>query len=328
MKPVRWGVLGISGHFTQRVLPPLKRSSFVEVLAVASRDLARAQAAAENYDIPVAYGSYDELLEDKNLEAIYIPLPNNLHAEWIQRCGDAGKHVLCEKPLAMSAKEAQACVAYIGQKGVRLMEAVMYRFHPQWQRAIEIVRAGEIGSVQAVHAAFAYTNTDPANIRNILSFGGGALMDIGCYAISVPRWVFAAEPQRVISLVSRDPSFNTDVLTSAILDFGWGRATFTVGQQLFPFQRVEISGTAGRVTVWVPFNAFPDSAGRLTVTTSVGEREPALPVVDQYGLEFEAFSCALREDMPVPTPPEDAVANQKVLDALIASERSGQWETP
>jgi len=326
MKPVRWGVLGIGKHFTQRVLPPLLKSPLVEVAAIASRELQKAKALAGEHGIPAAYGSYEELADDRSLEAVFIALPNHLHAEWIRRCADAGKHVLCEKPLAMNAAEAQAGVDHARRKGVRLMEAVMYRFHPQWRRALELVRAGEIGQVRAVHTTFGYNNTDPDNIRNVLAYGGGALMDIGCYAVSAPRWLFGGEPRRVIGLFTRDETFKTDALCSAILDFGEGRATFTVGTQLFGNQRVDIAGSAGRMTIWVPFNAFPDSPGRLTVTTSVGEREPELPAVDQYGLEFEAFSRALREELPVPTPPEDAVANQKVLDALLASERTGRWE--
>jgi predicted dehydrogenase len=295
---------------------------------VASRDAAKAREAAARFGIPTACGSYEELTADPTIEAVFIPLPNHLHAEWIRKCAEAGKAVLCEKPLAMNAREAQGCLDYCRKKGVRLMEAFMYRFHPQWRRALELVRVGEIGRVRAVHTTFGFHNTDPANIRNILACGGGALMDIGCYAVSAPRLLFQAEPERVIGLLSRDPGFKTDVLSSAILDFGEGRATFTVGTQMFAQQRVEVVGTAGRLTFWLPFNAFPDVPARLTVTNGVGEREPELPAVDQYGLEFEEFSRALRENRPVPTPPEDAVANQKVLDALLVSERSGRWEQP
>ena len=326
MKPVRWGVLGIGKHFVQRVLPPLQGSAIVEVAAVASRDLGRARETAGRFGIPAAYGSYEDLVADRSLEAVFIALPNHLHAEWIRRAADAGKQVLCEKPLAMDAGQAQACLEHCRKKGVRLMEAFMYRFHPQWRRALELVRIGEIGALRAVHTGFGYSNHDPANIRNVLDYGGGALMDIGCYAVSVARLLFQAEPARVVSLVSRDPVFKTDVLSSAILDFGQGRATFTVGTQVFSNQGVEAVGTGGRIHVQVPFNMYPDSPARLTVTTGVGEREPVMAAADQYGLEFEAFSRALREDRPVPTPPEDAVANLKVLDALLASERSGGWE--
>jgi predicted dehydrogenase len=328
MKPVRWGVLGIGNHFVQRVLPPLQQSPLIEVAAVASRDLGRARETAGRFSIPAAYGSYEDLVADRGLEAVFIALPNHLHAEWVHKSADAGKHVLCEKPLAMDAGQTQACLEHCRKKGVRLMEAFMYRFHPQWRRTLELVRFGEIGAVRAVHTAIGYSNTNPDNIRNILEYGGGALRDIGCYAVSIPRFLFQAEPRRVVSLLSRDPVFKTDALSSAILDFGEGRATFTVSTQVFSNQAVEVVGTAGKIAVQIPINMHPDCRARLIVTTGVGEREPETPAADQYGLEFEAFSRALREELPVPTPPEDAVSNQRVLDALFASEHSGRWESP
>jgi predicted dehydrogenase len=328
MKPVRWGVLGVSDHFVKKVFQPLASSTLIEVAAIASRKLERARTTAERLGIAKAFGSYEELVADRSLEAVYIPLPNHLHAEWIRRAAEAGKHVLCEKPLAMNAGEAQVCVEHARSWGVLLMEAFMYRFHPQWRRVFDLVRLGELGRVLAVHTIFAYHNTNPANIRNILAAGGGALMDIGCYAVSVPRWLFQSEPQRVVALISRDPAFGTDILSSAILDFGEGRSLFTAATQLYSAQRVEVFCTGGRVSLWIPFNAPPDVRARLTVTTELGEREPELPLANQYGLEFEQFSRAVREGLPAPTPPEDAVANQRVLDALLASERSGGWERP
>jgi predicted dehydrogenase len=328
MKPLRWGVLGVADHFVKKVYAPLAASPLVELSAIASRSAERARAAAERLGIAKSYGSYEELVADPSLEAVYIPLANHLHAEWIRRAADAGKHVLCEKPLAMNAGEAQDCVDHARRRGVLLMEAFMYRFHPQWRRLFELVRSGELGAVRAVHTMFAYHNTDPANIRNNLAAGGGALMDIGCYAISVPRWLFQAEPERVVALVSRDPAFGTDILSSAILDFGQGRSLFTVATQVYAAQRVEVYGASGRASLRIPFNAPPDVRARLTVTTSLGEREPELALADQYGLEFEEFCRAVREGRPAPTPPEDAVANQKVLDALLASERSGGWQRP
>jgi len=328
MKPVRWGVLGVATHFVLRVIAPLLRSEEVEVAAIASRSADRARKAAGEWGIPRWYGSYEELLRDKDIEAVFIPLPNHLHAEWIRKCADAGKHILCEKPLALDAKEAAAAVAYAGKAGVLLMEAFMYRFHPQWQRALELVRIGEIGSVRAVHTYFCYSLTDPQNIRNKLDMGGGALMDIGCYAVSVPRWLFGREPARVLGVVERDPQFKTDVFSSAILDFGSGRSLFSVGTQAFPFQRVDVHGTGGHLSVHVPLNMYPDVPPRLTVITGVGEREVQLPAADQYALEFEAFSRAVRQGQPVPTPPQDAIDNQKVLDALFQSAESGRWEKP
>jgi predicted dehydrogenase len=328
MEAVRWGVLGVANIFMKKVLPPLLKSDLLRVEAIASRSEEKARAAAASFGIPKSYGSYDELLADRDIEAVYIPLPNNIHAEWIHKAADAGKHILCEKPLALNAAEAAACVEYAAKAGVRLMEAFMYRFHPQWRRVRELVQLGEIGEVLAVHTYYAYDLKDPENIRNRLDMGGGGLMDIGCYAVSVPRFIFAREPERVMGQFIRDPDFKTDILTSAILDFGHGRSVFTVATQGFRAQTLDIYGTSGRIHIQIPFNMYPDVPPVLTVTTPVGERRPELPAADQYGLEFDAFSIALRKDLPVPTPAEDAVANQKVIDALFRSETSGRWETP
>ncbi len=327
MEAVRWGVLGVADHFIRRVWLPTRQSPWVELRAIASRSAEKAAEAARSLGIPAACGSYEELLADRKIEAVYIPLPNHLHAEWIRRCADAGKHVLCEKPLAMNAAEAQAAVDHARSKGVLLMEAFMYRFHPQWRRVHELIRAGEIGRVNAVHTFFAYHLLDPQNIRNRLETGGGALMDVGCYAVSVPRFLLEAEPRRAVSLVARDPDLGTDILTSSILDFGNARGVFTVATQTFANQVVIVAGSGGRITVHQPFNTYPDVPARVTVANSLGERELHLPPADQYGLLFEAFSRAVRGKRQAPTPPEDAVRNMKVLDALFRSERSGGWET-
>jgi predicted dehydrogenase len=312
----------------KRVLPPLLKSDSVDVVAIASRSAEKAVRAAQAFGIPKSYGRYEDLLGDPDIEAVYIPLPNHLHAEWIRRAADAGKHILCEKPLGLNAEETASCLEYAAKRNVRLMEAFMYRFHPQWSHAGELVRIGEIGEILIVHTAFAYDLRDPENIRNKLEMGGGALMDIGCYAVSAARFVFGGEPERVIGCFLRDPGFKTDVLSSAILDFGGPRSVFTVGTQVFQTQRVDIYGSGGSIHFSIPFNMYADVSPELVVITRFGERRPALPAADQYGLEFEAFSDALRRDLPVPTPAEDAVANQKVLDALFRSESSGGWEAP
>jgi predicted dehydrogenase len=328
MEAVRWGVLGAARIFTGKVLPALLRSDLVRLAAIASRSEQKARLTAEKFGIPRFYGSYEQLLADRDVEAVYIPLPNHLHAEWIGKAAEAGKHILCEKPLALNAEQAQACLEQASRSGVRLMEAFMYRFHPQWRRARELVRIGEIGELQSVHTYFAYNLKDPENIRNKLEMGGGGLMDIGCYAVSVPRFLFDREPRRVISLVTRDAGFKTDILSSAILDFEAGRSVFTVSTQAWNAQKVDIYGSSGSMHIGIPFNMYPDIPPRLEVVTSIGERRPDLPAADHYGLEFEAFSRALRLDLPVPTPAADAVANQRVLDALLRSETSGRWETP
>jgi predicted dehydrogenase len=298
----------------------------VEVRAIASRARDRAEEAARDLGIPKAYGSYAELLADREIEAVYIPLPNHLHAEWVKKAADAGKHVLCEKPFAMNAAEAEEAIRYAEAKGVLVMEAFMYRFHPQWIKAREMIRSGEIGRAQTVNTMFAYMLKDPANIRNIPEAGGGGLPDIGCYAVSSARFLLGREPERVFACVHRDPKLKTDILSSAILDFGVARAQFTVGTQSHPWQRVDVLGSGGEISLPLPFNAYPDVPMQIAVTTGLGTRTISTPIADQYVAMFEGFCRAVREGGGVPTPPADAIANMKVLDALFRSEKSGAWE--
>lgn len=325
MQPVSFGVLGVSGFFKKRIAIPTAKSPLVEWKGIASRSLERSREAADAYQITNAYGSYEELLADESIEAVYIPLPNHMHAEWIKKAADTGKHILCEKPIALSANEAQEGISYAEGKGVKVMEAFMYRFHPQWQHALELIRMREIGNVQLVQVFFGYSNSDAGNIRNQSDKGGGALYDIGCYAVSASRFLLQAEPRRVLSLVTEDDDFKTDVLSSGTLDFGGARAQFTVGTQTFPYQRVDIHGSSGVISIEIPFNTPADVAAKVTVNTSVGTREVQLGPVDQYIVEFEAFARAIREDTPVPTPSSDAVNNMRVLDALFESARTSRW---
>jgi predicted dehydrogenase len=294
--------------------------------AIASRSKDRARKAAQQLNIPVWYGSYEELLQDKEIEAVFIPLPNHMHTEWVKKAADAGKHILCEKPLALNADDARDAIEYARKKKVMVMEAFMYRFHSQWKRVKELVSVGEIGELHAIHSFFSYNLTDPENIRNNPETGGGGLRDIGCYCISSARTITGREPERVISLIHRDETFETDTLTSGLLDFGGVRALFTVGTRSFPYQRVDIHGSNGVISIHVPFNMYPDVPAEVTVTTGIGTRELLLGPEDQYGLQFEAFSSALRAGEPEPTPPEDAVNNQKVIDALFRSQQTNEWE--
>jgi predicted dehydrogenase len=299
--------------------------SEARITALASRNTEKARESALRYGAAKAYGSYEALLADPDVEAVYISLPNNLHLEWCIRAMEAGKHVLCEKPFAMDAAQARMAAAVAARTGTFLMEAFMYRFHPQWRRVKKAIECGEIGSIRAVHAFFSFNLTDPSNIRNIRETGGGALYDIGCYAISSARFIVGREPERVVSLITRDKQFGTDILSSAILDFGTTRATFSVTTQSFPFQRVEILGSSGRITVVLPFNAFPDVPLEVQIATSVGTRTWMSQPEDQYGLMFQEASLAIREGRPAPTPVSDAIANMAVLDAVFASEESGGW---
>jgi predicted dehydrogenase len=305
----------------------LRGCAAVELKAIASRSLPRAQEAAARLGIEKAFGSYEEILALPGIEAVYIPLPNNLHAPWIKLAADAGKHILCEKPLAMNAGEAEEAVRYAEAKGVKIMEAFMFRFHPQWRKARDIIACGELGEIHSVHIQYAYTNKDPKNIRNIPEAGGGALMDIGCYAVSAIRFIFGAEPRRALSLITRDPEFKTDVLSSAILDYGKARGMFTVSTTSWPGQKVEIRGSEGEIIFRLPYNAFADVPSEIDVNTRVAPRTVSFAPVNQYGLMFEAFCDAVRNNKPVPTPPRDGIANMKVLDALFRSEKSGAWET-
>jgi predicted dehydrogenase len=332
MDSVRWGILSVSGHYALRVHGPLSRLKEARVAAIASRDPRKAAAAAARLGIPRSFGSYEELVADPGIDAVYIPLPNNLHAEWAMAALEAGKHVLCEKPLAMDAAQARAMASRAGERGLLLMEAFMYKFHPQWIRAAEIVASGEIGRLRAAHAWFSYSNADPANIRNKAETGGGALYDIGCYAVSTARFLAAAaglgEPERAMALIERDGASGTDVLSSGILDFGPGnlRSSFHVSTRAFPGQRLEALGDRGAVAIRIPFNMYSDIPALVDVTTGVGTRSLELGPADQYGLMFSAFSRAVMEGGSAPVPPEDGVAGMAAIDALFRSGKSGAWE--
>ncbi len=330
MKPVAWGVLGTAKIWRERVLPGMRKSPLVEIRAIASRDEARARAAAAALGIPHAYGSYEALLADPGIEAVYNPLPNHLHVPLTLQAAAAGKHVLCEKPIALDAAEAEQLRAAAGK--VLIAEAFMVRFHPQWLRARELVRDGRIGTLRVVQMFFGYRNLDPANVRNRADIGGGGLYDIGCYAIVAGRWFFGAEPVRAIAHVDRDPEFRTDRLTSGLVDFGDGRRLdFTVATQVAPHQRIELSGSNGRIEIPVPVNPAQGAATRLfvddcTSLEGAGVVTEALPPADQYELQGEAFSRAVRGTAPLQFGVDDAIANMRAIDALFRSERSGRWE--
>jgi predicted dehydrogenase len=325
MSNLRWGVLSTANIGVEKVIPAMQGAELCDVVAIASREEAAAEAVAERLGIPRAHGSYESLLEDPAVDAVYIPLPNHLHAEWTLRAAGAGKHVLCEKPLALTARQAQEMVDGCREAGVLLMEAFMYRFHPQWIRVRELVDSGRLGELTAIQAFFSYRNLDPANIRNIPEFGGGALMDIGCYPINVSRMLFGREPVGVQAFVHRDPRFGTDVLTSAVMGFEEGQAGFTCSTQLEAEQRVHVFGTEGRLLVEIPFNAPADRPTRLLLTS--GGDPPVnpntdvieVPAANQYALQGDAFSRAVMEHTDVPTPPQDAVANMRVIEMILAA---------
>jgi len=319
---VRWGVLGTANIALTKVIPAMQLSEWCEIAAIASRDRAKAVAAAGKLNIPKAYGSYDELLADTSIEVIYNPLPNHLHVPWTIKAAAAGKHVLCEKPIALNAEEARRLIEVRERSGVRIQEAFMVRTHPQWLETRRLIRSGRIGSVTAITGFFSYFNADPENIRNQLALGGGALMDIGCYPINISRFIFEAEPRRVLGVIERDPVSGTDTLTSAMLDFPRGHATFTCSTRLAPYQRMIFHGTEGRIEVLIPFNAPNDRPTQILVDDEVME----IPTCDQYEIQGSLFSQAIRENRAQPVPLEDAIANMSVIDAVFRSARTGQWE--
>jgi predicted dehydrogenase len=303
------------------------------VVAIASRDHAKAAQAAAELGIPRAYGSYDALLADAEIDAVYNPLPNHLHVPWTLAALERGKHVLCEKPIALSVAEAETLVAARDRTGLKVQEAFMVRTHPQWLGVRELVRTGRIGPLRALTCTFSYFNEDPANVRHVPEFGGGALLDIGCYPVTVSRFLFESEPRRVVAALERDPRFGTDRLASALLDFGTGQATFTCATQLVPYQRVQVLGARGRIEVEVPFNAPADRPCRVLVDDGRdllggGIEELAFAPCDQYAIQGDLFARAILEDGAVPVPLEDSLQNTRVLEALFRSAASGGWTEP
>jgi predicted dehydrogenase len=330
---LRWGVLSTAAIGLKKVIPAMQHGEHTQVMAIASRDLAKAQRAAAGLSIPRAYGSYQELLADAEIDAIYNPLPNHLHVPWTVKAAEAGKHVLCEKPLAMNAAEAKTLLAVRERTGVKIGEAFMIRSYPQWLRLGQLLDEGRIGELRAVSGAFSYFNIDPANIRNLVEIGGGALMDIGCYLIHASRYAFKNEPVRVVAAIDRDPEMGTDRLTSGLLEFPGGHAIFTCSTQLIPYQRIHFLGTRGRIEIEIPFNAPPDREARIFIDSSgdlsgSGITAETFPIADQYTMQGDAFAKAVWEDTQPPVPLEDSIGNMAVIEALFRSADSGQWVLP
>jgi predicted dehydrogenase len=330
---VRWGVLSTAAIGVKKVIPAMQKGQWSEVVAIASRDRRKAEETARRLGLARAYGSYEELLADPQVEAIYNPLPNQLHVPWSIKAAEAGKHVLCEKPLSLTVAEARKLLAARDRAGVRMGEAFMVRTHPQWLRVREIIASGRIGALRSVIGAFSYFNRDPTNIRNVPEYGGGGLMDIGCYPINTSRFVFREEPSRVLGLIERDPELKIDRLTSAILDFPAGQAIFTCSTQLVPYQRMQLLGTKGRIELEIPFNAPSDRPSRILVDdgsdlSGSGITAEQFPECDQYTLQGDIFSRAVREGGEVPVSLEDAIDNMAVIEAVFRSAESGRWEKP
>jgi predicted dehydrogenase len=330
---VKWGVLGVASIAKRKVIPAMQQGKYSEIAAIASRDLAKAQEAARQFGIAKAYGSYEELLADPEIEAIYNPLPNDLHLPWSVKAMEAGKHVLCEKPIGLNAAEARELLAARERTKRKCGEAFMVRTHPQWLRARELVRCGKIGELRAIAASFSYFDREISSIHNHFDGGGGALLDIGCYPIHTSRFIFGKEPARVIGLVERDPEMKIDRLTSAILDYPSGQAIFTCSTQMVYHQSMEIFGTHGRIVLEMPYSAPLDQPTNIVIEEGrAGERNntrvETIGACNQYTIQGDAFSRAIREDGEVPVPLEDAVKNMAVIDAVFRSGVTKQWESP
>jgi predicted dehydrogenase len=328
---VKWGVLGVASIAVRKVIPGMQAGEWSEIAAIASRDLAKGRAAAQKLGIAKAYGSYQELLADTDIEAVYIPLPNHLHVPWSIKAAEAGKHVLCEKPLSLSVAEAKTLLPVRDRMGVKIGEAFMVKTHPQWLRTRELIRSGKIGELKAIMGAFSYFNRDATNVRNVVEWGGGGMMDIGCYPIVTSRFIWGEEPTRVSGLIERDPEFKTDRLASAILDFPSGQTTFVCSTQMVPDQRMQFLGTKGRIEIEIPFNAPPDRETRIFIDDGKdvfgnGITIETLPICDQYTIQGDAFSRAIREGGEVPSPLEDAIKNMALIEAVFRSAQSGRWE--
>lgn len=330
---VKWGVLGAADIALKKVIPAMQRGEWSEISALASRDRATAERAAAGLGIAKAYGSYEELLADPDIEAIYNPLPNHLHVPWTIKAAEAGKHVLCEKPISLNVQDALPLLAARDRNGVKIQEAFMVRTHPQWIRILDLIRENRIGRVCSVVGQFSYNNSDPGNIRNIAEMGGGGLMDIGCYLIFFSRLVFQSEPRRVVGLIEEDSATRTDVLTSALLDFDQGQAAINCGTRMTPFQRIQIMGTAGRVEVQIPVNAPSDRACRILVDDGSDPFGSSAEIIefevcDQYTIQGDLFSQAIRAGREPIISLEDSIRNMAVIDAIFASAKSGKWEVP
>ncbi len=329
MKKINWGILSTAKIGIEKVIPAMQQGKLNEIVAIASRTHESAWEAAKNLKIPKAYGSYQDLLDDTSIDAVYIPLPNHMHVPWTIKALAANKHVLCEKPIALTATEAKELLKEAEKfPHLKVMEAFMYRHHPQWLRTLELINDGGIGMVKTIHSFFSYYNNDPENIRNIADIGGGGLMDIGCYCISLARLIFDAEPQRVMGKIEYDPDFETDRICSGILDFVQGTSTFTCSTQLVPYQRVNVFGTKGRIEIEIPFNAPPDKPCRILFQSNDKIEEIEIEICDQYTIQGDLFSLAVLNNKKVPIPIEDALENMKVLEALIQSAEKEGWCTP
>ena len=326
MAKISWGILSTAAIGLEKVIPAMQKGTYSKINAIASRNLTNARQAADSLGIPKAYGSYEELLADKTIDAVYIPLPNHLHVEWVLRSLEAGKHVLCEKPIAMDFKEAEYLQTRAKQfPGLKIMEAFMYRHHPQMLKARELIAHQTIGRLRNIQTMFSYYNDNPNDIRNKPDIGGGGLLDVGCYCISLSRFLYNSEPKRVCGVVEFDPELKVDRLVSAILEFEEGTSIITCSTQLADHQFAKIFGTHGRIEIERPFTPSPDHPAEIVQFLGPDKHEFVFDACNQYTIQGDLFSQAIRNGAPAPTPIADAVSNMKVIDKVFESSKKGTW---
>ena len=333
MNKLRIGVLSTANIGRRKVIPPMQQAERCQVTALASRDAKLARQVADELGIPKSYGSYEELLADPEIDIVYNPMPNHLHVPWSIKAAEAGKHVLCEKPIGLDAAEVMKLIEARDRTGKRIQEAFMVRSHPQWLQAREIARSGRLGELRAITGQFSYFLTDPTNVRNQADIGGGGMLDIGCYPIVTSRFITGAEPRRVAALIDRDPVMKVDRLGSVIMDFPGVQASFTYSTQMVPRQVMTLFGTTGRLEIEIPFNAPIDRPSRLFLYDAGNQgmnviETVEIAVCDQYGLMADAFAASIQDDTLQPMSLEDSLANMKVIDAAFRAAANGTWETP
>jgi len=323
MKRLRWGILGCAAIADRAVIPAIRASETGELVGIASRNEEKARAKAEEFDIPKYYGSYEALLADKDIDAVYIPLPNHLHKEWTIAAANAGKHILCEKPLALNAAEAQEMVDFCKEAGVHLAEAFMYRHHPRIARVKEILAGGEIGELRAIRGVFTYNGAgNRADIRQVKAWGGGGLYDVGVYPLSAARWIVGAEPEAATVHALFSPEHgDVDMMASGLVEFKGGVAlTFDCGMWATFRNELEIVGTEGTIVLKPSF--LPNKEND-TITVQVGDRvrQEGPYGVDAYVAQADQFARVVwGEEAPL-YPAQDAVDNMKLIDACLESAR-------
>ena len=324
-KKVKWGILSTATIAMEQVIPAMLGCAHCDIIAIASRSEEKAQEGASKFKIPNFYGSYQQLLDDKEIEAVYIPLPNHMHVPWAIKTLEAGKHVLLEKPAALSSIEAQTLLDESKKHPqLKIMEAFMYRFHPQWVKLKELIADGSIGELKTIQSSFSFFEDDPNSIVNNKEMGGGSLMDIGCYPISLSRFLFDAEPKSVSANIEYDPVFKTDILASGIMEFEKGSSSFFSATQVADNQNVKIFGTKAFIEMEIPFNPPTDIKSKIIINRDGAKEIIEFDICNQYTIQADLFSLAIIKDKPVPTPLQDAVNNMKIIEKLIESDKKRQ----